>query len=288
MEDKRIEVFHVLNKVGLELRYKIDLEERSRDFYHYHKGIEILFVHQGKGSLTLNRKIYSLNSGCIVILQPFQLHRIQFEIHADCPYERTVLKFEPAIFAPFLKNFPALYRFFEQMWKEQLSHQVFRMDRSTAYVTGILERMDDLVSETGEDLDLEVASMLILNMLDYLKSLHQGGFSGTARPESHAEKIMNWVEEHYTEPFDLNELASELHLSKHHVSRLFRAETGGSITEYVIARRIRQACWLLKTESKSVEHIGSVVGIPNFPYFCRIFRKITGVTPIQYRNSHLN
>ncbi|WP_373430115.1 AraC family transcriptional regulator [Paenibacillus sp. GD4] len=42
------------------------------------------------------------------------------------------------------------------------------------------------------------------------------------------------LEEHYTEPFDLSSLARELHLSKHHVSHLFRSETGGSITEYVI------------------------------------------------------
>lgn len=286
--EKSVKVFHVLNSRAIQLRYRIISTENVPVYYHYHKGIEVLFVHRGKGNLTLNRKIYNLESGCVVILQPFQLHRVQFDTNNQFPYERTTLTFEPSTFAPLLKNFPVLFRFFEQLWKEQLSNQVFRMDHNVAYITGVLERFNHLVSGWDGDEDLDAASMLILNILDYLKSLHNGGFSGVARSESHAEKIMNWVEEHYIEPFDLSDLAKELHLSKHHVSHLFRYETGGSITEYLIVRRIRQACWLLKTESKSVEHIGSLVGIPNFPYFCRLFRKITGLTPLQYRKSNLN
>ncbi|MDR6882549.1 AraC family transcriptional regulator [Bacillus sp. 3255] len=278
--------FNVLNNRDIELRYRMVTTENPRIFYHYHKGIEVIFVHRGKGNLTLNRRIYDLESGCVVILQPFQLHRIQFDT-SQCPYERTVLNFEPSAFAPFLKNFPILFRFYEQVWKEQLVNQVFRIESNTAYISGVLERLNDLFS-WHEDINPEAASMLILNIFDYLKSLHNGHSVAVARHASHVEKIMNWIELHYTEPFNLNTLAEELYLSKHHVSRLFRSETGGNITEYIIARRIRQACWLLKTESKSVELIGSSVGIPNFPYFCRLFKKITGLTPIQYRNSHLN
>lgn len=287
--DERAKVLHILNNRGIRLKYRDVSTECPPIYYHYHKGIEVLFVHQGKGSLTLNRKIYSLEAGCVVILHPFQLHRIQFDANHQCPYVRTVLTFDPSIVAPRLKSFPVLSRFLEQIWKEQMADQVFRDNCNSVYILGVLERFNDLVSGRDEkDEDYEAASMLILNILDYLISLHNGGFSGIARPENHAEKIMNWVEEHYTEPFDLNELAKELHLSKHHISRLFRTETGGSITEYVIARRIRQACWLLKTESKAIEQIGFLVGIPNFPYFCRIFKKITGLTPIQYRKGHLN
>ncbi|MFH5186591.1 helix-turn-helix domain-containing protein [Paenibacillus sp. TAB 01] len=285
--NEQFQVFHATNNKALRLRYKIVSTETPPIYYHYHRGIEILFVHHGIGSLTLNRKMYNLEAGSIVLLHPFQLHRVQFETHTQ-PYVRTTLTFEPSSFAPLLKHFPVLFRFFEQIWKGQLSVQVFRMGSNLTYISGVLERFHHFVSEPGGDEDLESASMLILNILDYVKSLHNGGFGGAARPESHAEKIMNWVEDHYTEPFDLSTLAEELHLSKHHVSHLFQSETGSSITDYVIARRIRQACWLLKTESKSIEQIGALVGISNFPYFCRLFKKVTGLTPNQYRKSHLN
>lgn len=109
--DERAQVFHVLNKRAIRLKYRAVSSECPPVTYHYHKGIEVLFVHQGSGTLTLNRKIYKLEAGCVVILQPFQLHRIQFDANPQHPYVRTVLTFEPSIVAPHLKNFTILSRF---------------------------------------------------------------------------------------------------------------------------------------------------------------------------------
>jgi AraC-like DNA-binding protein len=259
-------------------------------FYHYHRGIEILLVHCGKGTLVLNRKVYTLEAGSILIIQPFQLHRVQFEVSEQTPYERTVLTFEPFTYAPYFTMFPKTYRFFEHLWKDDLPNQVFRMDSNETYLSAILERLDLKLHESNgpTDHDQEAAGMIILTLLEYIQSLNEvSSLPGTLRTERHAEKIMQWVEEHYTKPFELDELAAQLHLSKHHVSHLFRDETGSSITDYVIARRIRQACWLLKSESMPIEHVGFRVGIPHFSYFCRLFKKITGLTPKQYRNSNL-
>jgi AraC-like DNA-binding protein len=275
----------ILQNSPIRFRYKHFSTENYPGFYHYHRGIEILFIHQGKGTLVLNRKVHALEGGCLLFLQPFQLHRLHFEVSDQCPYERTILNFEPVAFLPFFKMFPDILRFYEHMWKDELSNQVFHMNSEGAYISAILERFQQKMSERQGD-DPNEAALMIVNIFDYLQSLNEGGFfQAGPRPERHAEKIMHWVEAHYTELFDLNELAKELHLSKHHVSHLFRTETGSSITDYVIARRIRQACWLLQTESISVESIGVLVGIPNFSYFCRLFKKITGLTPKQYRDS---
>jgi AraC-like DNA-binding protein len=278
---------NILKNNHVHLRYRDLSVGDYPGFYHYHRGIEILFVHRGRGHIVLNRKLYALESGCVLFIQPFQLHRLHFEVSEQCPYERTIVTFEPTSVVPFLTMFPTVLRFFEHMWKEELSNQVFRMDNDAIYVSALLERFHKKMSESHGIDQLEAASLMILQTMDYLQSLKDGGsFQGIPRAESHAEKIMQWVEEHYTSPFELDVLAKELHLSKHHVSHLFRTEIGSSITDYVIARRIRQACWLLKTKSIPVEQIGSQVGIPHFSYFCRLFKKITGLTPKQYRSSY--
>jgi AraC-like DNA-binding protein len=276
---------NILQNNQITVKYRNISTNNFTGFYHYHRGIEILFVHQGKGHLVLNQKMYTLEAGCIHLIQPFQLHRVHFEVSERCPYERTVITFEPTSFIAFFKAFPSIFRFYEHMWKDELSNQVFHMNNDTAYISAILERLHKKVPERhGED-HMETALMVVA-VFDYLQSLNEySTFQAIPRPERYAEKIMQWVEEHYTEPFNLEELARDLHLSRHHVSHLFRTATGSSITDYVIARRIRQACWLLKTELISVEHIGSSVGIPHFSYFCRLFKRITGVTPKQYRNS---
>ncbi|CAG7626072.1 AraC family transcriptional regulator [Paenibacillus allorhizosphaerae] len=267
-------------------KYRHLTKEAFKDTYHYHRGIEILFVHQGNGQLVLNNRMYPLNSGCIIFIQPFQLHRVHFEVSDECPYERSVLIFEPLSFVPYLKLFSRIHRFFEHMWKDDLNNQVFRMNHDKDFIIAILERLyKEFPGRAGND-NVEDAAPLLIHILDYLHSLNEDSYSlGMPRKESHVEKVLQWVEEHYPEPFNLDVLAEELHLSKHHISHLFRKKTGSSITDYLIARRIRQACWLLETETISLEQIGSLVGIPNYSYFCRIFKKNTGLTPNQYRNN---
>ncbi|NHN29029.1 AraC family transcriptional regulator [Paenibacillus agricola] len=277
----------ILKNRHLLFRYRDFSTGNYPGFYHYHRGIELLFVHRGQGHIVLNRKLHPLEAGHLVFIQPFQLHRLHFEVSDQSPYERTILNFEPTSILPFLRSFPIALRFFEHMWKDELINQVFRMGTDMTYISTLLERFDDMKQEQdGADYQ-EATAMMIIHLFHYLQSQKEVvEFQGVPRTERHAEKIMQWVEEQYTNPFELDELAKELHLSKHHVSHLFRTETGSSITEYVIARRIRQACWLLKTESTPVELIGSQVGIPHFSYFCRLFKKVTGVTPKQFRNSY--
>ncbi|NOU94315.1 AraC family transcriptional regulator [Paenibacillus sp. LMG 31456] len=278
---------NILRNNQITVKFRHISTHNFTDFYHYHRGIEILFVHQGKGHLVLNRKVYTLEAGCIHLIQPFQLHRVHFEVSENCPYERSVITFEPTSFLTFFKGFPSILHFYEHMWKDELSNQVFHMSNDSVYILSILERLNKKLSERhGED-HIE-AALMIVAVFDYLHSLNEvSTHQAVPRPERYAEKIMQWVEDHYTEPFNLDELAKELHISRHHVSHLFQTETGSSISDYVIARRIRQACWLLKTESLSIEFIGLSVGIPHFSYFCRLFKRITGLTPKQYRNSSI-
>jgi YesN/AraC family two-component response regulator len=97
---------------------------------------------------------------------------------------------------------------------------------------------------------------------------------------------MQWIEEHYMEPFDLGQLSDELHLSKSYVSRVFKRETGSSLTEYLTIRRIRQASQLLQMTNKPIEFIGESVGFGSVSYFIQLFKKMIGTTPHQYRLSH--
>jgi YesN/AraC family two-component response regulator len=275
-----------LDKNPFYLHYR-EYSENYKDFYHYHQGIELLIVHRGHGHVVLNQKMYTLEADRILCLQPYQLHRVHFEVSKETPYERTVLKFEPTALIPFIKTFPAVNRFFEYLWKGTLSHQVITMTPAAKVL--IMTLLDHFSSKklTLNDPDYyEAASLMFIQVLDCIHRLWQENShidGGHVRPERHSEKIMQWIESNYTVPFDLDKLAKDLHLSKHHVSHLFSTETGSSITDYLMSRRIRQACWLLDTETMPVEQVGINVGIPNFSYFCRLFKKITGCTPLQYR-----
>ena len=101
-------------------------------------------------------------------------------------------------------------------------------------------------------------------------------------------QAMRWIDEHYQETFYLDDLADAMHLSKFYLSKLFHEETGSTLKEYVTAKRMRQACRSLETTAKSVEWIGSEVGISNPSYFVQVFKHEVGTTPLKYRTGFIH
>lgn len=80
-------------------------------------------------------------------------------------------------------------------------------------------------------------------------------------------------------PLPAELLAQSVHLTPSHISATFRQAVGSTITDYLTAVRVRQACLLLRTGGKSVEEIGRVVGLQNTSYLCQMFKKHVGISP---------
>lgn len=90
------------------------------------------------------------------------------------------------------------------------------------------------------------------------------------------------------------EIAGDLSLGAHarhigvnasYLSSLFKKETGMTLTEYVNARRVDYAIFLLNSTSMQIQTIAQHCGLTDVNYFTRTFRRLTGKTPTQYRQS---
>lgn len=79
------------------------------------------------------------------------------------------------------------------------------------------------------------------------------------------------------------EVAEHVHLNEEYFSRLFRVETGASFKEYLLDEKMKEAKRLLVRSRLSVSIIASKVGYDNFSHFSKMFKKITGQTPQEYR-----
>lgn len=267
------------------------LHERNRPFgyyYHSHQGMEFLYVHKGRGQVIVNRKCHAITPGTLLLFQPFQLHRVQMEdVSPETPYVRSVVTFEPSLFDSYLQPFPALQQFFHYLWKSALPSQMLHVDERDDYFHGLLDHYNRKFATLSANDGYEESVLFTVQMLSYIRSRWNAEDMNVPkeRRSHHAQNILEWIEDHYAEPFDLGSLAADMHLSKYHVSHLFKQFTGSTINEYWVARRIRQACWLLQTGSLPVHEIGLQVGYDNPSYFCRLFRKVTGLTPQAYRKA---
>lgn len=97
------------------------------------------------------------------------------------------------------------------------------------------------------------------------------------------QNIRNYLDTHYTEKITLDFLSGKFFINKFYLSRIFREKFGDSITQYLLKLKITQAKKLLRFTDLSIEEISLECGMSDANYFSRIFKKIEGTTPGQFR-----
>jgi len=99
------------------------------------------------------------------------------------------------------------------------------------------------------------------------------------------KKAMAYIQEHYQEQLTLNDIASHVYVSPSYVSRMFSRELNKNFVEYINEVRIEKAKELLRDVRYKTYEIADRVGIQDARYFSRLFKKHTGMTPTEYRDS---
>jgi AraC-like DNA-binding protein len=104
-----------------------------------------------------------------------------------------------------------------------------------------------------------------------------------APPTHDLQTTIDFMVEHLNEPLKLADMGRHAGLSAVHFASLFRRQTGMAPIEYFIHLRIRGACRMLDTTTLTVREIGYRVGYEDPYYFSRMFHKLMGLSPRQYR-----
>ena len=100
--------------------------------------------------------------------------------------------------------------------------------------------------------------------------------------------VKAYISEHYAEELTRDDMAQLVYLNPDYLSRIFRSETGESLSNYLIRFRIDRAKELLISTSQPIHQIACSVGYTNFSYFAKLFRKYTQCTPNEYRKKTIN
>jgi YesN/AraC family two-component response regulator len=100
-------------------------------------------------------------------------------------------------------------------------------------------------------------------------------------------RALTYAGQHFTESITLSEIAREASLSKFHFCRLFHREMGFSFREYLQGLRVRRARALLANPALSVTEVAYAAGFNDLSHFDRVFKRIVGVPPSEYRKAIL-
>lgn len=125
--------------------------------------------------------------------------------------------------------------------------------------------------------------MLEQNMLSFVEQMLDRTGGDAADADGLIRTVKSYVAQHYAEDLSLESLAGQVYLSPSYLSKLFKREVGENLSTYVQCVRIDAAKTLLRTTGLKTYEVAERVGIPDPVYFSRIFKKLTGVKPKDFR-----
>ena len=100
------------------------------------------------------------------------------------------------------------------------------------------------------------------------------------------EKCKRAIYARIQENIDLQKLADQLGISKEYMLKLFKKQEGIPVTKYIQNVKIEAACNMLIYSDRQINEISEYLGFASLSYFSRIFKTVTGMSPIRYRKIH--
>ena len=126
---------------------------------------------------------------------------------------------------------------------------------------------------------LEVLLIRVLRHTDFSLTVAPAG----RRASKECAAVRRYIDGHFKENISLDMLAELTHINKYYMVHAFSREYGVSPINYLISRRIQESRYLLSDTDHSLSQISHMLGFSSPSYFSQSFRKLEGMSPMEYR-----
>lgn len=248
---------------------------------HHHCFAELSMVVQGSGTEVLNGHPYAIRRGTVSFLLPHHIHEIHIEQvpveKYNCLFDLNLVLTDP--------NNHELGKMLLQTGNELPSH--FELgEELTLYLEKIMMQLTQEYNSNQPAKDTIIKSKLQEALVFLVRSQAISEKTNRAVTDSsntHILEILMYLHLHYQEDVNLNSLAKLFNWNASYLSRLFHRYVGKTFTDYLHILRVGQAATLLATTSMKVTDISTEVGFDHIRTFTRVFKKMKGMIPSDYR-----
>lgn len=122
---------------------------------------------------------------------------------------------------------------------------------------------------------------MILDYTQRVERLHLG-----EHPSKLTVDVANYIQHHISDTITAEKIANALFLSRPYLSRRFKAETGETLTDFILKEKTEEAKRLLRYSDKPLAAISSYLGFSSPSHFSRVFRKYASLNPGEYRQKY--
>jgi Response regulator containing CheY-like receiver domain and AraC-type DNA-binding domain len=262
-------------------------KERFRDprnmaSNHYHDAYEIYYLVEGERYYFIKDRTYHIQKGDLILIDINELHKTR-----DAPFpvhERILLNFKKEFLPPLLDTTrEGLFACFHQNINLLRLHPA-----EQDFTRNLLLKMvaEDRIPQPDSTLYLQTLLTELLIFINRQIAKEPAVRFPFPNPiHQKISEIVGYLNDHYQQEVSLSTLAERFFISKYYLSRTFKEVTGFTLVEYLNSVRTKEAQKLLKATGLSVTEISAKVGFESITHFGRVFKSITGSSPLKYRKN---
>lgn len=263
---------------------KLSEYESGSFMWHWHPEIEITYVQKGTMCYKVNHMVYHLKEGDIVFNNSGALHSGTMENQKDCAY------------IPVTFDSRLIYGFFQSTVNSKYVDPVIQdsmlpaicIDQSEPWHKPFREyllRIIDLDEKKPDFYELDITICLQSMWRLLLKHIT---YEPQASRENSLEydrikKILSYIEENYQNKITLNDIAGHIHLCESECTRLFKRHMNTTLFAFLQEYRIERSLEFLQ-DDQPVSAVADKAGFSDPNYYSKVFAKIKGCSPREYRN----
>lgn len=246
---------------------------------HYHSVYEFYYLLSGSRRIFADGNLYNLNKGDLMLIPKNAMHHVTQGSEKD--FERICIRFTDECISPFIETFGE-EKFSQMMETGVVNVPLNRRKDVEVCMNGI----GDCINTNDEFNSIQIKNFVGLILVNYLRLKRAATFAvpqDLKGVDKVIQKAASYIVEHYKENVTLKDVASYVNMSDTYFSKKFKETTGFGFKEYLLALRIKHACDMLLNTGFSITEIAYSSGFNDSNYFGDVFKRIKGVSPLQYR-----
>lgn len=247
---------------------------------HFHPYYEIYYLYSGKRRFFVNDTLYTLGRGDILLINKNVLHRTTYI--SDETHERFALNFSDRFLEPFV-DINIKQQIVDCFNRPFLSIQLNRRDYIEELFQKILYESNQL-DEFSNHLVNNYFQELIIFLIRYQKN-NAKSLIPTCMTDEIIQNTAKYIRSNYNQNITLDMASAHANMSATYFSKKFKAITGFGFKEYLCKIRLTEASKRLLETNDSITTIAIECGFNDSNYFGDVFKKIKGISPLQYRKT---
>lgn len=249
--------------------------------YHWHMDCELVCVESGVLPLSVDNLRFELHAGDALLIPPGAVHGSGQPSGAY----RCVVFDLPTLFAPDSPNLEAIQHYFDASGNAPILMRAG--DPITTFVAGIFRAAQRPSREVALP---AVCGNLLCLFAAANEEIGKGHLPAAGFSPAQTDKVkavILFIRKNYQKKLSLTEIAAEVGLNKEYLCRLFKSVIGNPPVRYLIEYRIKCSEKILLSPTGTVTDAALASGFDDIGYYIRQFSEIHGVTPLQFRRTHL-